>query len=184
MAVWVAAQIPAAMLLLLAWCAAASPTASDGTWRINTVLLEPALRGATQLAVKDCRGITKQGRLRLSFAEEEEEEAAVASIDCPAKSLMKASFVASSHHNIFESLVRHRLLAFFVRFRCRPLAPSAGVGFGMGNTYICITSIQGRNLLRPSFYGNEYILRAWGAESSYSAACGCQKNQKKQVCQT
>ena len=66
----------------------ASPLIADTTWQINTVLLEPAIRGATQLTVKDCRGITKQGRLRLSFAEAEEEEAAVASVECPAANLI------------------------------------------------------------------------------------------------
>jgi hypothetical protein len=139
-------QLPAAMLLL-AWCAAASPTASDGTWRINTFLLEPALRGATQLAVKDCRGITKQGRLRLSFAEEEEEEAAVASIECPAKSLIKASSIVAAQASAPCDLSADLAL---LPARCRKMAEAARGLPGISSSY---KTAQRLNALIPTGIG-------------------------------
>ena len=68
-------------VLLAAASAASAPT--QDTWSsFNTALLQSVRRGERELIVQDCRRFRVGGRVRISFASEEEEEGSVASISC------------------------------------------------------------------------------------------------------
>ena len=127
---------PARLLRLGLLLLFAPAALTSDAWSIQTVLLEPAKVGDLQITVRDCRHVEVGGRLRLSFGEQEEEEAGVASVECPAPGSGAPKIVdAVPPANLPESMCNLASPLAALSPKCRMIAKAALHVPGLASSY-------------------------------------------------
>ena len=74
----------------------AAPLPRDTWSSFSTVLTQPIVAGSKELYVDDCRHIRVGGRVRISFATDEEEEGSVVGVECASASSSSSAAIAAA----------------------------------------------------------------------------------------